>query len=415
MAFDINVSLSTLLSTSSAIHELPAYDSLIFNGAGDYFIIDNVANTSLGIYKTKKLSYEGLGDSIYYRWLTQVSLYIPITAGYTGSFAAIAQNSIVGTLSTVQIRTTTTENRTAALQYGEFSLSGNSYMAYSTTSKKVGIGTQTPNEKLTVSGIISSNNSAFVSNLDINGTSIADGTMNLRGPTPNGRVQFNHFGNGGLKITTNNSSNTRLQISDDINGYVGIGSATLTQLFNVGTHFKVNATGYVGVKTTPSATDSLTVSGNSVFIGDVTTTGQFIGSGTIPIGGIIMWSGVSIPSGWSLCDGSGGTPDLRNRFIVGSGLSYSTGSTNALTLSSVTLNATQIPAHSHTSNPHTHQYTIFSDAAGDGNGWVNDEAGDTVTQTTASTTVTINANTGGGQSHENRPPYYALAYIMRTV
>lgn len=48
---------------------------------------------------------------------------------------------------------------------------------------------------------------------------------------------------------------------------------------------------------------------------------------SIPIGGIIMWSGSieSIPSGWLLCNGMDGTPDLRHRFIVGSGPSYAVG------------------------------------------------------------------------------------------
>jgi len=45
----------------------------------------------------------------------------------------------------------------------------------------------------------------------------------------------------------------------------------------------------------------------------------------IPIGGIIQWSGaiVDIPSNFSLCDGTAGTPDLRDRFIVGAGNIYS--------------------------------------------------------------------------------------------
>jgi hypothetical protein len=46
-----------------------------------------------------------------------------------------------------------------------------------------------------------------------------------------------------------------------------------------------------------------------------------IEGGGVPTGGIIMWSGTiaTIPAGWALCDGSNGTPDLRNRFIAGAG------------------------------------------------------------------------------------------------
>lgn len=51
-----------------------------------------------------------------------------------------------------------------------------------------------------------------------------------------------------------------------------------------------------------------------------------------PVGGIILWSGsiASIPSGWALCNGSNGTPDLRDKFIIGSGGSYSPNTTSTL-------------------------------------------------------------------------------------
>ena len=52
-------------------------------------------------------------------------------------------------------------------------------------------------------------------------------------------------------------------------------------------------------------------------------------SGGIPIGGIIIWSGAqnAIPQYWQLCDGTNGTPDLRDRFIVGAGNNYTVGAT----------------------------------------------------------------------------------------
>ena len=46
-------------------------------------------------------------------------------------------------------------------------------------------------------------------------------------------------------------------------------------------------------------------------------TATFEGFGTVPLGGIIMWSGNKVPNGWKLCDGKDGRPDLRGRFIVG--------------------------------------------------------------------------------------------------
>jgi len=64
-------------------------------------------------------------------------------------------------------------------------------------------------------------------------------------------------------------------------------------------------------------------------------------------GMILIWSGStgSIPSGWVLCNGSNGTPDLRDRFVVGAGSSYNVSATGGA--NTVTLSANQITSHSH--------------------------------------------------------------------
>jgi microcystin-dependent protein len=74
----------------------------------------------------------------------------------------------------------------------------------------------------------------------------------------------------------------------------------------------------------------------------------------VPVGGIIMYSGdvLTLPSGWSLCDGGGGTPDLRGRFIVGSEGAYASGATGGA--ESVTLTDGQMPSHAHTGPSHNH-------------------------------------------------------------
>ena len=122
---------------------------------------------------------------------------------------------------------------------------------------------------------------------------------------------------------------------------------------------------------------------------------------SIPAGVIVMWSGsiASIPSGWVICNGSNGTPDLRDRFIVGAGNNYSVGDTGGA--DSVTLTTDQIPSHSHV-------YTRTAAPSG-GQDQAGSGSGDAVNQSNQNTT-----STGGGQAHENRPPYYALAYIMKT-
>lgn len=129
---------------------------------------------------------------------------------------------------------------------------------------------------------------------------------------------------------------------------------------------------------------------------------------------IVMWSGAvdKIPTGWALCNGQNGTPNLVNRFIVGAGSSYAVGATGGS--NTVTLTVDQMPSHTHTiTDPgHAHEYTEHAGRQGTAQGggdygtiWTDDTE-------KAKTGITINA-TGSGQAHENRPPYYALAYIMK--
>lgn len=143
-------------------------------------------------------------------------------------------------------------------------------------------------------------------------------------------------------------------------------------------------------------------------------------------GMIMMWNGTVPPTGWALCDGLDGRPNLKGKFVVG----YSA-NTGTYTLGAqggaagVTLSTTQIPSHNHTMNSagaHTHGLPGTADFAA----WINNEAdagsgssGNEVsgtpypnTDSQGSHTHTIN-NTGGGLSHENRPPYYTLAYIIK--
>jgi microcystin-dependent protein len=171
------------------------------------------------------------------------------------------------------------------------------------------------------------------------------------------------------------------------------------------------------------------------------------GSSGLPSGAIIMWSGsvATIPSGYALCDGSSGTPDLRGRFIVGAGGSYAVDAVGGE--ASHTLTAGEVPNHGHTASTggasadHTHStpdhrhgasvdlvraqaagatgYTRYGTGAsrhvpaGD---YVTDYSGGGTTggrSADHSHAVTVNSTTGGGGAHENRPPYYALAYIMK--
>ncbi|MPM50906.1 hypothetical protein SDC9_97652 [bioreactor metagenome] len=143
----------------------------------------------------------------------------------------------------------------------------------------------------------------------------------------------------------------------------------------------------------------------------------------VPAGCILLWSGAAtaIPSGWALCNGESGTPNLRDRFIVGAGSTYAVGATGGA--SSVTLTTDQIPSHTHSNtigseSNHTHGVTAGIGTSSSGSAsWAGDSQSGTKTVTSgkgsAHTHTITKASAGGGGSHENRPPYYAMCYIMK--
>ena len=162
-------------------------------------------------------------------------------------------------------------------------------------------------------------------------------------------------------------------------------------------------------------------------------------------GMIILWYGDTgnIPTGFVLCDGNNSTPDLRDKFVVGAGSAYSPGNSGGN--SSVTLSTSQLPSHNHsvsvsgtTGNPSpalTGDVRRISEgfrASGTASGVftkVNDPnnpitgassnspvAGFTFdgTHTHTFSASGTSGNEGSGSAIENRPPYYALCYIMKT-
>lgn len=189
--------------------------------------------------------------------------------------------------------------------------------------------------------------------------------------------------------------------------------------------------------------------------GAVTATQSDLNTRLVPSGVILMWSGsiASIPSGWFLCNGVNGTPDLRDRFLVGAGSTYTVGATGGS--AAVALAEADLPAHSHTfsgttggqSNNHTHTgvtdvqgshtHSLFRDVQSSSGVLPNSIAanqgisnfGPINTQAAGAHSHSVSTNgasedhshnfsgttssVGSGTAHENRPPYFALAYIMK--
>ena len=218
----------------------------------------------------------------------------------------------------------------------------------------------------------------------------------------------------------------------------------------------------------PDNDSSRNLGSNSVRFANVYAD-NFVGAGNnltgieaFVTGMILLWSGASnaIPSGFVLCDGNNSTPDLRDRFVVGAGNSYNVGATGGA--STVTLSTSQIPAHGHSGNAHSHSADFGSHShsfSGSGssshthnlNGGIGinnyqglqvlsyanyrsegtlpsyyyaesatvniSVSGNTGNASVSGNTSNATANvgdTGGGGSHENKPPYYSLCYIMKT-
>jgi microcystin-dependent protein len=172
----------------------------------------------------------------------------------------------------------------------------------------------------------------------------------------------------------------------------------------------------------------------------------------LPFNTIAIWSGsiASIPTGWQLCDGTNGTPDLRNKFLVGAGNSYLIGNTGGEI--EVYLDSPQLPTHTHpvtagsigpvgnhghpspstsTQGGHVHPVTAISNSGSfphttgagayqltpsTGSGGAHAHPASTGSAGGHTHSITIASGVvGDGTGHENRPPYYALAFIMEVA
>jgi microcystin-dependent protein len=169
--------------------------------------------------------------------------------------------------------------------------------------------------------------------------------------------------------------------------------------------------------------DTLSLSPNNITINDLNVNSATIKNNltnTKLKGIIVIWSGNSInfPIGWTLCDGTNGTPDLRSQFIIGAGLDkYSTSSSyfklgDKGGAETVTLNGEQIPQHSHKFNNNS---PLINNGNIPGTSRYKFHCSDIGSNCSGNLSYITNSSsqTGGNGAHNNMPPYYALCYIMK--
>ena len=318
------------------------------------------------------------------------------------------------------------------------------------TAKKVTINGQSDSKSLIVretSNLSTLSVSSQTTLLNLNVTGIATANhLTINGELRDGDGDFGSTG----QVLSSDGTDTKWINTSDAN----VGSAT-----NVGTN--ENATDasqyvtFVGAKTgnNPIRVDEgikYNPSTNVLTLGSLSLGGSSSG-GVIPSGGIILWSGATdnIPNGWALCDGENNTPDLRDRFVIGAGSAYDVDATGG------SADATLV-SHFHTVDNHTHSFSATTDNNTHNHGitdpghihnvaYSNSDSGDGVIEESgvglsgyeptesATTGITINNNThnhpvsgttdgstpqtnsqGSSATDANLPPYYALAYIMKT-
>ena len=266
-----------------------------------------------------------------------------------------------------------------------------------------------------------------------------------------GDVHFDNHTNTGKDILFDESANS-LIFNDNVKS--SFGSDSDLQIFNTGSesHIKnINNQGLIfstnngerwgiegGGHLKPHANNAYDLGHSSYKIRNVYATtlygdgSNLTGVSAFVSGMIMLWSGAAnaIPSGWYLCNGSNGTPDLRGRFVVGyhdGNGDYDVNDTGGA--ESVTLSTSQIPSHSHAfsgsgSSSHSHSFTVnneYSQLFHPKQSMIarGENKSGTESYGTSSATVSLSisgttSSAGSGGSHENRPPYYALCYIMKS-
>lgn len=203
-------------------------------------------------------------------------------------------------------------------------------------------------------------------------------------------LQSNQFGKSNVTFTTAAVVQTSVAgLTSSYDLYLNLANVGVV---DVPVAWYMKGTSTTDVVSITNVATSTAPSGNNV------TTATDPALPAIPVGSIIMWNSATPPMGWSLCDGTNGTPDLRNRFVLGVSSNHGLGQTGGE--EAHTLSVNEMPNHSHS----------FSLPQGDQN-WGNGN-GNAFWGGSYGRGIGTNA-VGGGAAHNNMPPFYALSYIMK--
>jgi len=185
----------------------------------------------------------------------------------------------------------------------------------------------------------------------------------------------------------------------------------------------VSSPALLGTPTTPTATagTNTTQIASTAFV-------QTALAGAFSSGMILMWSGLisAVPTGWYFCNGANGTPDLRDKFIIGASADSGGAAKTNVTASYTQTGGTKdliVVSHTHTATSTvtdpSHSHTISGDVAtysGGGSSGANNSLGRASGTNAATTGISVStsiASAGASGTNANLPPYYALAFIMK--
>lgn len=269
----------------------------------------------------------------------------------------------------------------------------------------VGIGTSSITHTLEVAGSMNVSGAANVSGgLSVSsGLTVSSGTLTVS--------------SGTLNMTNHNINNLA-------NGASGNDAVNLNQL-NAEASARSSADSSLS-SSISTVSSNLSAETTNRINGDNNLQTQINALSSIPSGGIIMWTGTTAPSGWHLCDGSGGTPDLRGRFIVG----YNASDSDYSSIGNFggnkfhTIAMSEIPGHNHvmhaigqitgSGGPYYINRSNGAYSAGGSDQFGRATSIDTGMQTGyAGGAGGSTTSPGSAQPFNLRPPYYTLAYIMK--